>query len=79
MELFEKKNGLIIDLGYLQDKSLIHAIEATENISFVVGYKIGVLPVIEAGLKVTLRKIKKISSKPLLYDHQKLGSDLPDI
>jgi hypothetical protein len=79
MELFEKKNGIIIDLGYLQDKSLIHAIEATENIPFVVGYKIGVLPVLEAGLKDTLRNIKKINSKPLLYDHQKLGCDLPDI
>jgi len=79
MELFKQKNGIIIDLGYLQDKSLIDAIEATARIPFVVGYKIGVLPVLEAGLKDTLRSIRKISSKPLLYDHQKLGCDLPDI
>jgi orotidine-5'-phosphate decarboxylase len=79
MELFEKKNGIIIDLGYLQNKSLIAAIEATDSIPFVVGYKIGALPVLEAGLKDTFRNIRKISSKPLLYDHQKLGSDLPDI
>jgi hypothetical protein len=79
MELFDKKNGIIIDLGYLQDKSLIAAIEATERIPFVVGYKIGALTVLETGLKDTLRSIKKISSKPLLYDHQKLGCDLPDI
>jgi hypothetical protein len=79
MELFEQKNGVIIDLGYLQDKFLIDAIDATNSIPFVVGYKIGALPVLEAGLKDTLRSIRKISSKPLLYDHQKLGSDLPDI
>lgn len=79
MELFEQKNGIIIDLSNLQDKSLIGAIEATESSPFVVGYKIGALPVLEAGLKDTLRNIRKISSKPLLYDHQKFGSDLPDI
>jgi len=79
MELFEQKNGVIIDLGYLQDKFLIDTIDATNSIPFVVGYKIGALPVLEAGLKDTLRSIRKISSKPLLYDHQKLGSDLPDI
>jgi hypothetical protein len=79
MELFEEKNGVIINLGYLQNKSLIEAIEATERIPFVVGYKIGALPVLESGLKDTLRSIGKISSKPLLYDHQKFGSDLPDM
>ena len=79
MELFEQKNGIIIDLSNLQDKSLIDAIKATESIPFVVGYKIGALPVLEEGLKDTLRNVRKISSKPLLYDHQKLGSDLPDI
>jgi len=78
MELLEKKNGIIIDLGYLQGKSLIDTIELTESIPFVVGYKVGTLPVLEAGLKETLGRIRKISSKPLLYDHQKLGSDLPE-
>ena len=79
MELFEQKNGVIIDMGYLQGKSLIETIEVTENIPFVVGYKIGTLPVLEAGLKDTLISIRKISKKPLLYDHQKLGSDLPGL
>jgi hypothetical protein len=79
MELFEQKNGIIIDLGYLQGKSLIETIEATNNIAFISGYKIGALTVLEAGLKDTLINIRKISSKPLLYDHQKLGCDLPDI
>lgn len=79
MELFERKNGVIIDLGYLQAESLIDAIEATESIPFVVGYKIGALSVLEAGLKDTFSNIRKISRKPMLYDHQKLGSDIPDI
>jgi hypothetical protein len=79
MELFEKKNGVIINLGNLHDKSLIDAIAAADNIPFVVGYKIGALPVLKTGLKDTIINIKKISRKPLLYDHQNIGSDLPEI
>lgn len=79
MELFEQKNGVIIDLCCLHGKSYMAAIEAADNIPFVAGYRVGTLPVLEYGLKDTIRSIRKISGKPVIYDHQKLGSDLPGV
>lgn len=44
----------------------------------VYGYKLGFALGLSHGLAATVRAIRRISAKPLVYDHQKAGTDIPD-
>jgi len=44
----------------------------------VYGYKIGFALGLAFGIPATVRAIRAVSSKPIIYDHQKGGTDIPD-
>lgn len=73
------KRGLIIALDVESLPSLVKVIEATASIDGVVGYKIGASLVIRYGLGVVAEQIRKRFEGIIIYDHQKAGSDIPDI
>ena len=54
-------------------------LEATADVEGVGGYKIGFFLVLEHGLKDIVGMAKQYApDKPVIYDHQKAGTDIPD-
>jgi len=79
MEIFNLKNGVLIDINDPEISNIEDVISITKELSFVAGYKLGARPVIKNGLRDISNLIKEQTSKPLLYDHQKFGNEVPEI
>jgi hypothetical protein len=79
MEIFNLKNGVLIDINNPEKSTVAEIITATKEIDYVVGYRLGVRPMIRNGVMDIVDLIKNQTSKPLIYDHQKFGNDLPEI
>ncbi len=63
----------ITDLG--QIKELIKKIDSSD---FVYGYKAGFSLGLTHGLPKVVDAIRSVSEKPIIYDHQKAATDIPD-
>lgn len=50
----------------------------TSDIELVGAYKIGFSLAVEHGLPHIVRTARNLTDKPLIYDHQKAGTDIPD-
>jgi orotidine-5'-phosphate decarboxylase len=55
---------------------LVEQIDAVEGL---VGYKFGSLLTLRDGLPAVTRAFRKLTAKPLFYDHQKAGLDIPSM
>ena len=65
-----------LDLETLDDLKRIVA--ETSTLDGVIEYKLGMHAVLHIGLFAAVKAIRKITDKPLIYDHQKAGADMPD-
>jgi len=76
-KLFELDRGVIVacDLETIND--LIKIVKATSDINGVVGYKIGFSLALKYSLPTIVDTIKTYSNLPIIYDHQKAGTDIP--
>jgi orotidine-5'-phosphate decarboxylase len=79
MELFKLNYGIIISCNYRGFQNLEDVVKSTSNLPFVSGYKIGVELVLKSGLDKIVSSIRKLTDLPIIYDHQKFGSDVPEI
>lgn len=52
---------------------------ATRKVDGIGGYKVGLELVIRFGLEEVVKKIRDHSQSPIIYDHQKGGTDIPDL
>lgn len=52
---------------------------ATSEIPGIGGYKIGLELAIRFGLEAVVKTIRKHNQLPIIYDHQKGGTDIPDL
>lgn len=59
-------------------KELEEIVEATSAIKKIGAYKIGFSLGLGFGLEKIVKTIRKHSDKPIIYDHQKAGTDIPD-
>lgn len=73
--MFEKEHGIIVACD-VEFEKLHEILENTYSIEGIVGYKIGANLAIEYGLKNVVKEIKKYGL-PVIYDHQKAGTDIP--
>ena len=53
-------------------------VKATHDLPMVSAYKIGFVLGLSAGLPRVVEITRKYTNKPLIYDHQKAGTDIPD-
>jgi orotidine-5'-phosphate decarboxylase len=60
-------------------ESLGRLVEATSSVEGVGAYKIGFNLVIRFGMPATVETIRKFSDLPIIYDHQKGGTDIPEV
>jgi orotidine-5'-phosphate decarboxylase len=78
-KLFHLEKGVIpaCDVETLDELNKI--ISGTSDVEGIVGYKIGLSLTLHYGLKAVVEQIKKISNLPVIYDHQKAGTDIPQV
>ncbi|MCD4845167.1 MAG: orotidine 5'-phosphate decarboxylase [Methanosarcinales archaeon] len=79
MDLFNLKYGIIpaCDVKLLDD--LEDLVKSTCNIKGIVGYKVGAILGLKYGLPAIVETISTYTNLPIIYDHQKFGTDIPDI
>lgn len=79
MGFFPKEYGIIPACDVSKLSELQALVAQTYNLEFIVGYKIGMQLVVNYGVRRVLRAIRSYTRLPVIYDHQKFGTDIPDI
>ena len=75
--MFEREHGIIVACDVENIEKLKDLVEKTYGIDGIVGYKIGANLAIQYGLKNIIDEID--FQLPVIYDHQKAGTDIPYI
>jgi len=77
MMLFDTDHGVIVacDVSTLGD--FVELVERTNHIEGIVGYKVGAMLGLTYGLPTLVKTVKEHCSLPVVYDHQKAGTDIP--
>ena len=77
--MFHKDYGIILAC----DVSTLEEAESLAQLSLkfeeIVGYKIGFSLGLRFGLREVTKTLKKINPLPIIYDHQKAGTDIPQM
>src|SRR3989344_4643576 len=53
-------------------------VKETNSVKGITAYKIGFMLALNFGLPAAVKAIRKHSSKPIIYDHQKAATDIPE-
>ncbi|MBN1159797.1 MAG: orotidine 5'-phosphate decarboxylase [Candidatus Diapherotrites archaeon] len=77
-EIIPLKRSVIPALDVKSLTDLNEIIEGTHDVEGIGGYKVGFSLGLKHGLDSTMSVIRKITDKPVIYDHQKAGTDIPD-
>jgi orotidine-5'-phosphate decarboxylase len=78
-ELFARENGIIPACDMAKLDELAALVKATCRLPFIAGYKIGMALGLSNGLRRVVEVIRQSTSLPIIYDHQKFGTDVPDL
>lgn len=76
IRLIERNNGVIPACDVPLDK-FERLVDATHDIEEIVAYKVG-FEALLGGLDEWVKVARKYTNKPIIYDHQKAGTDIPD-
>ena len=79
MELFHSKHGIVIACDVKSLDRLKELVGMTCDVDGVVGYKIGAILGLRYGLSEVVKRMSLQTDLPVIYDHQKLGTDIPEI
>lgn len=77
--LFEEEHGIIIACDVFSIQKFEELVEKTCHIEGVVGYKVGAILALTYGLKELTSIVKEHCHLPTIYDHQKAGTDIPQM
>lgn len=78
-KLIRQKRSVIPACDVASLEKLEELVIATSDVPGIGGYKVGLELVIPFGLKRVMEVIKKHSQLPVIYDHQKGGTDIPEL
>ena len=79
MPIIKLKKSIIPSCDVDSLEKLSKLIKATSSVKGVGGYKIGFELVIPFGIEKVVKTIRKITKLPVIYDHQKAGTDIPEM
>jgi orotidine-5'-phosphate decarboxylase len=79
MSFIKSRYGIIVACDITDVSKLSSLVSATCGLDCVVGYKIGMLLALSHGLDPATDAIRKYTSKLIIYDHQKFGTDIPEV
>lgn len=74
---FQKSVVVACDVPNIE--KLQELVIATRKVEGIGGYKVGLELVIRFGLEEVVKKIRDHSQLPIIYDHQKGGTDIPEL
>jgi orotidine-5'-phosphate decarboxylase len=78
-ELFQLRRG-VIPAGDVHDLTQFrNLVRATFELDGIVGYKVGALLGLTYGLPLVVSIVKEYTDLPVIYDHQKAGTDIPQL
>jgi orotidine-5'-phosphate decarboxylase len=77
MMLFETNHGVIVACDVASLSDFRDLVDRTYHIEGIVGYKVGALLGLAHGLSVLVEVVREQCSLPVIYDHQKAGTDIP--
>jgi orotidine-5'-phosphate decarboxylase len=77
--LIKEKKSIIVALDVSELKKAERIVKETCRIEGIGGYKIGLALTLIYGLPQIISLIRKITNLPIIYDHQKGGTDIPEI
>jgi orotidine-5'-phosphate decarboxylase len=75
--LFHLERGVIPACDVYDIKTFRKLVEATCEIEGIVGYKIGAILGLKYGLPQLVSIVNEYTDLPVIYDHQKAGTDIP--
>ena len=78
MSFLKDDKSIIVACDVPSLKELKELVKETCSVKGIGGYKIGFELVIPFGMKVVLKTIRDITKLPVMYDHQKAATDIPD-
>jgi orotidine-5'-phosphate decarboxylase len=78
-KLITQRRSVIPACDVASLEKLKQIVEATTGLSGIGGYKVGLELVIPFGLKRVVETIREQSQLPVIYDHQKGGTDIPEL
>lgn len=77
--VFSEKWGIIPACDVASLDELRHLVRSTRDLAFIQGYKIGMMLVVQYGIFKVAEVIRNHTERPIIYDHQKFGTDIPSI
>ncbi|MFH1838630.1 MAG: orotidine 5'-phosphate decarboxylase / HUMPS family protein [Candidatus Kuenenbacteria bacterium] len=77
-KIIKRNKSIIIACDVKTLEQFEELVKQTANIDGIGGYKIGFELGLCFGLPVVVAITKKYTDKPIIYDHQKAGTDIPD-
>lgn len=77
--IFKPRYGIIVACDVYELETLKKLSRELADLDFLVGFKLGMDLVLKSGLYKTVEVIREYTDKPLLYDHQKYGTDIPEV
>ena len=77
MNLFNLDHGIIIECNFASIGKLENIVEATNDLEFIAGYKVGAELALSSTIVNIVKTIRKFTNLPIIYDHQKFGADDP--
>ena len=79
MPIIKLKKSIIPSCDVDSLEKLKKLVRSTCSVKGVGAYKIGFELVIPFGMQNVVKTIRKITKLPIIYDHQKAGTDIPDM
>lgn len=74
----ERRKSVVPALDVASLEKMVEIVSATRGVEGVGGYKIGFSLGLRFGLPRVVQQIRAITRKPVIYDHQKGATDIPD-
>ena len=79
MPIIKLKKSIIPSCDVASLDKLGKLVKATCSVKCIGAYKIGFELVIPFGMEKVVKTIRKFSKLPIIYDHQKAGTDIPEM
>jgi orotidine-5'-phosphate decarboxylase len=77
--VFERKFGLVLSCDVDSIESLAALVVLSRDQEVLVGYKIGFTLSLRFGLRAVINTVRELCDLPIIYDHQKAGTDIPQM
>ena len=79
MTIIKLKKSIIPSCDVDSLEKLDKLVKSTCSVKGIGSYKIGFELVIPFGMEKVVKTIRKHTKLPIIYDHQKAGTDIPEI